>query len=121
MSASNETKVVCLKRSGGKIVQGCDIYIGRRLTMGGWDLKDSKWKNPFAIDKKAEDQKAERKKVIDKYEKYIRGNKKLLNDIEELRGKVLGCWCKKNGKNIPCHGDVLVKLLNEKIRVALIY
>jgi len=29
-----------------------------------------------------------------------------------LRGKVLGCWCKKRGDE-PCHGDVLVKLIEE--------
>jgi hypothetical protein len=28
-------------------------------------------------------------------------------DLEVLRGKTLGCWCKPE----PCHGDVLVELL----------
>lgn len=27
--------------------------------------------------------------------------------LEPLRGKVLGCWCKP----LPCHGDVIVELL----------
>lgn len=30
----------------------------------------------------------------------------------ELNGKVLGCWCKKRGDE-PCHGDVIVKLIEE--------
>lgn len=114
-----DAKVVCLKRKGGKIVQDCDVYIGRRLNMGGWRLKDSKWKNPFVMKKglKGDEEKKERDRVIKKYEKYIRENKDLLSSIEELRGKVLGCWCKKGGKDIPCHGDVLVKILLERENV----
>jgi hypothetical protein len=27
----------------------------------------------------------------------------------ELKGKILGCWCHP----LPCHGDVLVKLIKE--------
>jgi len=33
--------------------------------------------------------------------------------LESLRGKRLGCWCKKKGREVPCHGDILVKLLQE--------
>ena len=29
--------------------------------------------------------------------------------LHELNGTTLGCWCKPN----PCHGDVLVKLVQE--------
>ena len=43
------------------------------------------------------------------YEQYIRSSP-LINDIEELRGKVLGCWCKPS----PCHGDILLKILDER-------
>ena len=32
-------KVVKILRKGGNIVVDCDVYIGRRCTMGGWDLK----------------------------------------------------------------------------------
>lgn len=32
--------------------------------------------------------------------------------LMDLDGKVLGCWCKKRGDE-PCHGDVLVKLIEE--------
>ncbi len=34
------------------------------------------------------------------------------NDIEELRGKNIACFCSLDS---PCHGDVLLKLLNEKL------
>ena len=33
-----------------------------------------------------------------------------MNSLHELKGKQLGCWCKPG----VCHGDVLVKLYNEK-------
>lgn len=56
-----------------------DVYIGR----------PSKWGNPFEIGKDGT-----RREVIDKYRKYIYNNKELLSDIESLRGKRLGCWCK---------------------------
>lgn len=71
-----------------------DVYIGR----------PSKWGNPFVIGKDGT-----RATVIAKYEKWIRSRPELIADLHELRGKVLGCWCSPK----PCHGDVLVKLVNE--------
>ena len=68
-----------------------NIYIGR----------GSKWGNPFIIGKDGN-----REEVIRKYREYIMQSD-LLNDLEELRGKVLGCFCKPKA----CHGDVLVELL----------
>ncbi len=69
-----------------------DVYIGR----------PSKWGNPFVIGKDGN-----RDEVIEKYRKRILKNKKLLDDLEELRDKVLGCWCRPH----KCHGDVLIELL----------
>ena len=71
-----------------------DVYIGR----------GSKWGNPFRIGRDGT-----RKEVIQMYEKWLRRNKKLMNDIGELEDKILGCFCKP----LPCHGDVLVKLVME--------
>lgn len=95
--------VVKIRRSQGKIIQDCDIYIGRRINMGGWNLPDSKWRNPFSVKEYG------REKALIKYEKYLHKSG-LINDIEELRGKVLGCWCHPE----PCHGHILVRLLNER-------
>jgi len=72
-----------------------DVYIGR----------PSKWGNPYSIGKDGS-----RKEVIEKYEKYILENEELLNSLDELEGKILGCWCKPNA----CHGDVLVKLIQNR-------
>lgn len=86
-----ETRVVHCKK------EPYDVYIGR----------PSKWGNPFK-----EGRDGTIKEVIDKYRDYILTHPTLVFDlIEELDGKVLGCWCKPK----PCHGDILIELL-EKAR-----
>lgn len=119
MSVENKDKpttVVGLMRKGGVIVQDCDVYIGRRWSMGGWDLPQSKWANPFKVgyDGTLEE-------VLEKYEAYVRRHPSLMSALPELQGKVLGCFCKqqkkcKDGVIPACHGDVLLKLLTEKNR-----
>jgi hypothetical protein len=81
-----------------------DVYIGR----------PSKWGNPFTHIKDkttlAKHIVATRDEAIKAYEQWITNGegKHLLNDLHELRGKVLGCWCKPFG----CHGDILERLAN---------
>jgi hypothetical protein len=86
-----ETKVVNSKTAE------YDVYIGR----------SSKWGNPFMIS-----MHGTRSQVIDKYRSWIKKQPKLLESLDELDGKVLGCHCKPEA----CHGDVLVDLLREKKR-----
>ncbi len=94
--------VVRLKRSKGVVIQDCDVYIGRKLHMGGWKLDESKWANPFTVK-----QCGSAEVAVEKYKEYILSRQDLLGDLNQLQGKVLGCWCKPN----ICHGDVLVELL----------
>jgi hypothetical protein len=55
------TTRVRIRRRGNKVIQDCDVYIGRRCTMGGWDLEASPFANPFPTkDYPDED-------VVDKY------------------------------------------------------
>ena len=75
----------------------CDVYIGR----------GSKWGNPFIIGRDGT-----REEVIAKYKDYILNSKELLKAIPELKGKVLGCYCKP----LACHGDVLMELLERSKR-----
>jgi hypothetical protein len=107
------TQVVRLRRKGGVVVQDCDIYIGRRLTQGGWDLPTSKWHNPYAVKKTGSVTTAEQ--AVKLYEEYMRKPEQanLIAALPELVSKRLGCWCKNKGHE-PCHGDVLIKLLKEK-------
>jgi len=41
------SQVVRIRRSNGRIVQDCDVYIGRACYSGGWKLRQSKWYNPY--------------------------------------------------------------------------
>lgn len=70
-----------------------DVYIGR----------PSKWGNPFQI---GED--GSREEVIEKYMDWLLANPDILNGIQELKGKTLGCWCKPK----PCHSDILAEVVN---------
>jgi hypothetical protein len=69
-----------------------------------FQTKKSKWCNPFSVKKYGLDE------CLRLYREYILSNKKLLYELEELRGKTLGCWCKPD----KCHEDVLIELLNKK-------
>lgn len=82
----------------------CDLYIGR----------PSKWGNPFThrkhpkmLPKHIVDTREE---AVEAYREWITEGegKYLLKDIHELKGKILGCWCKPKS----CHGDVLADLVN---------
>jgi hypothetical protein len=88
------TKVVHCKR------EKFDYYIGRPSPFG----------NPYVIGKHGT-----REEVIKKYEEWIRygDGKHLLSRLHELDGLILGCWC----HNVPCHGHVLIKLVEEKNNV----
>jgi len=99
-------RVVCLKRVGGRIKEQFDVYIGRACFRGGWELAESKWHNPYSIAVCGTAEKA-----VAAFETYLKASPVLTADIHELKGKVLGCWCKKKHTDI-CHGDVLAKLAN---------
>jgi hypothetical protein len=79
------------------------VYIGRNMTFYVPGAVGSKWANPFKVDKYG------REGCLRKYEENIRANPDLMNSLKELENKVLGCWCHPEG----CHGDILVKLVNE--------
>lgn len=108
-----ETKIICCRRDSLRklgykdfenwIIDDNHIYIGRRNVYVKGTYQ-SKWHNPFSVKKYG------REGCMAKYKEYIMKDKKLLGQIEELRGKILGCWCKPE----KCHGDVLLELLNEK-------
>lgn len=78
------------------------IYIGRNMAFYVPGANKSKWCNPYNVEKYG------RENCLHMYEKYILDNPDLLNSIEELRGKTLGCWCKPDS----CHGDILIDILN---------
>lgn len=92
---SNTTKIVNMKD------EAFDIYIGR----------GSKWGCPYTIIK---DRPTLAKEIVDskeealsKYKEYVLASPELMESLDELEGKTLGCFCKPE----KCHGDVLLELL----------
>ena len=82
-----------------------DIYIGR----------GSKWGNPYTHIKgktKASHVVNTREESIQSFKEWItKGEgKHLLNDLHELKGKTLGCFCKPQS----CHGDILKELADRQ-------
>src|SRR5580658_4280675 len=78
-----------------------DVYIGR----------PSKWGNPFSHleGTLAQFKVHSRQEAIDAYRKWITegDGRHLLENLHELEGKTLGCWCKPQA----CHGDILSELV----------
>ena len=84
------TKVVHCKK------EKYEVYIGRPSIFG----------NPYSIGKDGT-----REEVIKKYTIYfynkIQLDEEFHNAVNELKDKILGCWCKPE----DCHGDIIVTYL----------
>ena len=117
-------KVKYIRPQYQNLKEWCDdpqnVYIGRKgivfINAERYPKVDSIWANPFKvgdtsrenINKDAEN--GSRARVVDKYKNYI--IKKINDDpdtynLDTLKGKNLGCWCKPES----CHGDVLLDLI----------
>lgn len=81
------------------------VYIGRRMTMGGWDLQASIFANPF----KAKD--GDISGMVNNYREWVLQQPHIMDRLKDLRDQTLGCWCYPN----QCHGDVLIDLYVEKV------
>lgn len=89
-----------------------NVYIGRAgvvfVNKERFPKQSSKFANIYKIGKDGD-----RNKVIQKYKTFIKEkldkDPELVKDLLSMRGKNLGCWCAPE----PCHGDVLVELMDE--------
>ncbi len=109
-------KVVNIRPGFKDLKEWCEhpdnVYIGRRgivfVDKKRYPTEDSIWCNPYKIGKDGD-----RDEVIQKYEIYIRNRLEkevgLKDELKRLKDKNLGCWCAPE----PCHGDVLIKLIQE--------
>jgi hypothetical protein len=77
------------------------IYIGRNMTFYVPGATKSKWANPFSVKEYG------REECLTMYKKHVKEN--LIDDLHELKGKTLGCWCSPES----CHGDVLMRLVKK--------
>jgi len=92
---NNKSRVVHCKKDK------YDVYIGR----------PSKFGNPFSLlpGTLAIHKVDSREEAIECYRNYIMNTPWLLEAAKnELKGKILGCWCHP----LSCHGDVLVEIVN---------
>ena len=103
------------------IADSRNAYIGRKGVVFVPDSTDaskqqrfppkaSTFANPFKVASEAG-----RQECLQRYEVYMRKRLQtepaVLSELLELRGKKLGCWCHPKA----CHGDVLVKLIEEHV------
>lgn len=95
-----QTRVVNIKGVDFDASNPDHVYIGRANK--NYEVAESKWANPFKV---GED--GTREQVIQAYREWIKHQPELVNSLEELRGKILFCWCCPEA----CHGDVLVEML----------
>lgn len=84
----------------------CDVYIGRAMP----GFKASRFANPYRIG--ADGSRAQ---VLARYREHLEAllerDPAARQDLEALRGKRLGCWCKPEA----CHGDILVLALQGRL------
>lgn len=90
-------KVYNIKNMKGLLMDGSFVYVGR----------PSKWGNPYRVGVDGT-----REEVVAKFRKRLLQRKDLLEELPELRGKNLMCFCAPE----PCHADVLLELANANIR-----
>ncbi len=95
-----------------------DVYIGRPVR---GRFQGSIWGNPYRIGQNVDGHKLTRAQAIAAFETLMRHRLAGPNgdwwrlQLEALRGQRLGCWCHPK----PCHGQILVKLLDEFPRLAV--
>ena len=103
-------KVASLRKTYGKDItlekwmgMPNNLYVGRRgrIFIDGkvFSYAESKWANPFTL------KMYSLKDSLELYRNHIITSG-LINNLNELQGKVLGCWCEKG----DCHAKVLVDL-----------
>ena len=103
---SMSPKRIQRKRTKGWRMPPNTVYVGR----------PTKWGNPFKpkVSKDKEKMRFFLECAVSDYESCLTQGCStsfgaIANEIEELRGKDLACWCPLDH---PCHADVLLKVAN---------
>jgi len=81
-----------------------DVYIGR----------GSKWGCPYTIITNrptlAKEIVGSKEEALSKYREHVLSSPELMDSLDELEGKTLGCFCSP----LQCHGDILLELLTQR-------
>jgi hypothetical protein len=115
-------KVTCLREQGYEDVEEWietegNQYVGRGLRVfihtdgekKAYYVKGTKWGNPYKVKKKNTENGLTLEECLVKYRQHI-FDSGLIDDIEELKGKTLGCWCIGKSK---CHAVILAEIANQ--------
>lgn len=90
-----------------------DVYVGRPSIFGNPYSHKSGTLAQFTVHTVEE--------AVAKYEDWVRQQPHILERLPDLVGKTLGCWCAPKGgltteeSPFKCHGQVLIKLVNEML------
>ncbi|HEX2133304.1 MAG TPA: DUF4326 domain-containing protein [Actinophytocola sp.] len=85
---------------------GLLTYVGHAGPRHAWPESD--FANPFV------GLRADRPEMVRRYRDWLTTRPALLNRVDELTGRALGCWCAPE----PCHADVLAELARARSRRA---
>lgn len=109
-------RVVALNGAPGQRVPDDVVYVGRKLTLGGWLLPETTWANPHKVKELGRDE------ALRRYYADVRATseERLRTWLEPLRGKRLGCFChvltktgRVSSKAGLCHADVIRHIMCE--------
>ena len=106
-----------------QVLKGVTVVANKRkngdLALIAWAEKEglyvpidrtSVWGNPFVMGNSADPADGDRDTVCNSYDMFFQLKLSLHVRIDELKGKVLGCWCFPD----RCHGDFLAAQANRK-------
>ncbi|MFJ7049872.1 DUF1643 domain-containing protein [Streptomyces sp. NPDC101112] len=85
------------------------VYVGRRMTQGGWNLQAHPLANPYRVG-----EHGDAAEVVERYGVWLDENPELVaRELSKLRGKRLGCWC---AEGQPCHARVLAARADQEVK-----
>lgn len=77
--------------------------------------RDTKFGNPYRL--KEDGGQYTREESVERYEEWfkekLKTDQKFKQEVDELKGETLGCWCKPKA----CHGDVILKYLRGRMEI----
>jgi hypothetical protein len=101
-----------IKGEGNQYVgRGLRVFIHTDGEKKVYYVKGTKWGNPYKMKKKNDETGLTLEECLVKYRQHI-FDSGLINEIEELKGKRLGCWCVDK---LKCHAAVLADLANSNL------
>lgn len=113
-------KVKYIRPKYNNLKEWCDdpnnVYIARKeiVFIDGkrYPANNSIFANPYKLKDIPRDQ------AIELYKNHLQSliDKNIITkqDLINLKGKQLGCWCKEgNGKEVHCHGDIIIDMIHK--------